>query len=81
MQIEALGVASSPTTSNRKDPKNTSALTSKYTALLQDARERLEEVEGKLQQLREKRVAIKQTMHYVNHFSNEGEGLLIIYLM
>eukprot|EP01039_Chlorochromonas_danica_P001031 gene1031-1118_t len=76
VQIEALGVASSPTTSskspNRKDPKNTSVLSSKYTALLQDARERLEEVEGKLQQLREKRVAIKQTMHYVNHFSNEG---------
>lgn len=48
----------------------------KYGALLNDAKSRLKELEDKLQILREERVKLKQQVHHVNQFTDEGTAFL-----
>lgn len=45
---------------------------SKYTSMLNEAKERLQAIENELQALRESRVNLKQHAHVVNLFTNEG---------
>lgn len=45
----------------------------KYAPVIADLNERIQKVEGKLQILRERRIEIKMTVDYCNHFTDEGK--------
>lgn len=44
----------------------------KYIPVIADLNERIQKVEDKLQVLRERRIEIKMSVDYVNHFTDEG---------